>query len=222
MTAQLYPLVGSQTDTFKHSRAACLAFAQVARRHHRVPTTDGRLLDLDEIMTSGHLMHAAPSGEPVLVLHGLEGSSTVGYVNETCERLLNAGLRPFALNMRTCGPSRITQARSYHAGETEDLEAALAYIQSLTGHEVLGAIGFSLGGNQLLKHLGARGADSPIKAGVSISAPFQPRCVFRAPFKGFNRLYTAIFLRSLKRKIKHHRDLLGQVCDVPTALASGP
>ena len=115
--------------------------AHVERRFHRVPTADGELLDLDEITPVDGLAEASPR-TPVLVLHGLEGSSEVGYIHELCQRLGDAGLAPFALNMRTCGPSRATQPRSYHAGETEDLETAIAYIASLTGQHKMGAIGF--------------------------------------------------------------------------------
>ena len=102
--------------------------AHVERRFHRVPTADGELLDLDEITPVDGLAEVSPR-TPVLVLHGLEGSSEVGYIMsyigvwETLDS-------PFALNMGTCGPSRATQPRSYHAGETEDLETAIAYIAS--------------------------------------------------------------------------------------------
>jgi predicted alpha/beta-fold hydrolase len=63
-------------------------------------------------------------------------------------------------------------------------------------------VGFSLGGNVLLKLLADAGAQSPLAAAVAISAPFDLAACARAldVGGGWVALYRSLFLHTLKRK----------------------
>lgn len=181
----------------------------------RLQTPDGDFLDLDLGPDPGA---AAPV---VVVLHGLEGSSRRRYVRSTLQALFREGLRGVAMNFRGCSGEPNRRARSYHSGETGDLELVVSHLQGRFPERDLGAVGWSLGGNVLLKHLGEEGDGAPegLKAAAAISVPFDLAAGSRRLEEGlWGRLYTYYFLRKLRRKLRLKRDLLEGVIDLEKAL----
>lgn len=178
-------------------------------------TPDGDFLDVDLGPDPGR-------GAPVaLVLHGLEGSARRRYVLSTCRQLLRHGVRPVAMNFRGCGGTPNRLPRFYHSGETGDPAFVLERLRRLHPGRPLGAFGFSLGGNALLKLLGERpdGARSLADAAVAISVPFDLAAggeMLESTRMG--RLYAAYFLRSLRRKVRLKVELLRGLVDVDGAL----
>lgn len=181
-------------------------------RRERVDTPDGDFLDLDFAVPAGseRLDGSAPLA---VVLHGLEGSARSGYVGRTLAELASHGVRGVALNFRTCGGEPNRLARFYHSGETEDLAFVLGLLAERFPGVPLGAVGFSLGGNVLLKHLGERGAEAGVRAAVAVSVPYDLAAGAGAMERGMGRLYTWSFLRSLRRKFEAKRPLVGDACD---------
>ena len=103
------------------------------------------------------------------------------------------------LNLRGAGPSRPHCRLQYHAGSTADLHAALGGLDpALTRHGVV-AVGFSLGGNLLLKYLGEHGAGAPIAAAASVSAPIDLAAASRCLLRWRNALYHRYLLGGVKR-----------------------
>ena len=185
-------------------------------RRERWETPDGDFLDLD------FAPPPRPDAPPVLILHGLEGSTGRGYVRVLMRELHHQGLLPIGLNFRSCSgePNRV--ARFYHSGETGDLIWALGRLRERFPHRPLGAVGFSLGGNVLLRHLGISGIRaidegtpvSLVDAAVAISVPFDLVAGTRALEAGpMGRLYTRYFLRSLLEKSKAKEALLRPLLD---------
>ncbi|HEX7049286.1 MAG TPA: alpha/beta fold hydrolase [Longimicrobiales bacterium] len=181
----------------------------------RIETPDGDFLDLDFGPTP---RDDAPIG---LVLHGLEGSARRRYALLTYHALLAAGIRPVGLNFRSCSGEPNRTARFYHSGETGDLGFILGHLAERFPGIPKGVIGFSLGGNVLLKLLGEapERASEWVQAAVAISVPFDlaegARRLERSPM---GRLYTAYFLRSLRRKIRAKAALLEGRCDLASVL----
>ncbi|MEO8201938.1 MAG: alpha/beta fold hydrolase, partial [Gemmatimonadota bacterium] len=129
--------------------------AGVTFRRERLDTPDGDFLDL-EYSAVEHLQ--LPDTAPlVLTLHGLEGSAHSGYSVQLARALARRGVRSVGLNFRSCGGEMNRAARFYHSGETEDLGLVLDHLAQSVAPGHLGALGFSLGGNVLLKYLGERG-----------------------------------------------------------------
>lgn len=189
--------------------------AAVPLERRRIETPDGDFLDLD------FGPEPAPGAPLVLLLHGLEGSTRRNYMSEMFRRLFDRGLRGVGLNFRGCGgePNRV--ARFYHSGETGDLAHVVAELGSRHPGRPIGAAGFSLGGNVLLKHLGERGDHAAIAAAVAVSVPFDlARCAARLSSGLAGRTYGSHFLRALRRKVRSKRRLLEGVVDVERALTA--
>ncbi len=161
----------------------------------RILTPDGDFLDLDRLMADRHAPH-------LLVLHGLEGSSKAGYVAAILRGAAARGWGAVALNFRSCSGELNRQPRFYHSGETGDALHVLAQLRE----EIPGpwaGVGFSLGGNVLLRLLAETGPESPLVAGAAVSVPFDlHRCAraLDAPGSGMMAIYRRVFLRSLKAK----------------------
>jgi predicted alpha/beta-fold hydrolase len=101
---------------------------------------------------------------------------------------------------RGCGAQPNRLARSYHSGATEDLAAVVEHaLQEIPGPLLL--IGFSLGGNLILKYLGERTPPTRLIAAAAISAPIDlSSCADALDLKTGNLLYRSRFLRSLNAK----------------------
>jgi len=192
----------------------------VRYRRERIDTPDGDFLDLDWARVDGQ--PAPAEGAPyVVVVHGLEGSSDSAYVKEICRALWERGIRSVAMNFRGCGGEPNRLPRFYHAGDTGDVAHVLEMLALRFPGVPLGAVGFSLGANVVLKYLGERGDASLARAAVAISVPFDLGAgadKLAASFTG--RLYTGIFIRSLRAKYLAKRHLLGDTCDEPRVLAA--
>jgi predicted alpha/beta-fold hydrolase len=94
-----------------------------------------------------------------------------------------------AMNFRGAGgiPNRL--ARTYHAGDTADLAAVMSVLSLRLPHRPLAAVGYSLGGNVLLKWLGETGASARIAAACAVSAPFDLAACSAQLDCGFSRVY---------------------------------
>ena len=160
----------------------------------RWETSDGDFIDVDRIEGGQH----APV---LLLLHGLEGSSRAGYIRET---LRLAGLRGWsavALNFRSCSGEPNRQLASYCAGDYRDVKLCLRKLEQEGHTGPRFAVGFSLGGNVLLKLLGDEPA-LPFTAAAAVSVPYDlGACTARIDSQGgFSFLYRQWFLYPLKKK----------------------
>lgn len=95
-----------------------------------------------------------PGQDAAILVHGLGGSSESSYVRRIAEKLRRNGVRTFRLNLRGCGEGKGLSRQLYHAGRSEDLQAAIDAIRELCPGSKVFLGGFSLGGNIVLKWLG--------------------------------------------------------------------
>ena len=183
-------------------------WARLARSRHlvrferEVLTTD----DDDDLV----LDHAAgPAGSPrLLLLHGLEGSAHSLHTQGLAVQAARVGWRCTVLNFRSCArdPQQISRRlknrrpRLYHSGDTADLDFALRLLAAREPDVPIYAVGFSLGGNVLLKWLGESGAASTIRGAATISVPYDLAAASRYLERPGARFYTYHFLRRLKPK----------------------
>src|SRR3989442_9925913 len=187
-------------------------FGPLFRRAPRIGITrerwelsDGDFLDVDRL--------AGPDAAPLLVvLHGLEGSSSAHYVLGLLAQARLRGWRALAMNFRSCSGEPNRLLRSYHSGETGDLDEAVR--RASKGGAPLLAAGCSLGGNVLVKWLGEQGRKAPVRAAAALSVPFDLKACARAPDPPdpMSFVYRMRFLRSLKRKaVEKARRVPGRV-----------
>ncbi len=175
----------------------------------RVATADGDFIDLDFTPALGN---GAPA---VLLLHGLEGSSRRGYALNTYRALARNGIRAVGMNFRSCSGELNRTARLYHSGETEDLRFILRFLRERLGSVPLGAIGFSLGGNVLLKYLGEERETAAVQTAVAISVPYDLAAGALALERSFmGRFYARFFLDALITKLIAKAPLIRDRCDL--------
>ena len=160
--------------------------------------------DDDEIEL--HRVPASSAAAParLLVLHGLEGTIRSHYLRGTLARARDHGWAADALIFRGCNGEVNRVPRMYHSGETSDLDFVVRRLVGEHPGQPLVIAGFSLGGNVLLKWLGERGEDVPpeVRAAAAVSVPFDLEQGARKLERGFSRLYTWHFLKSLRRKAR--------------------
>ena len=168
----------------------------------RWETPDDDFLDLD-FFSPGDGKAADPHTPAVLCLHGLEGSSRSKYILGMLRLAWKMGWRGAALNFRSCSGEINRQPRFYHSGETTDLDWVIRKLRARWPEAPLFVIGFSLGGNVLLKWLGEQGpaAGELIQAAAAISVPFDLGVAAYRIDSGLGRLYGQHFLSTLKEKL---------------------
>ena len=187
-----------------------------AYTRERFDTPDDDFVDIDWGPDPG------PEAPIVLVLHGLEGSADRRYVRNVCRSLVSEGIRPAALNFRGCSGEPNRALRSYHSGATDDPGWILETLRARYPARRFGAMGFSLGGNVLLKLLGERpdGGRGLVDAAVAMSVPYDLAAGSALLEQtGIGRAYAAYFLRSLRAKVRGKSALAG-VLDLERALGA--
>jgi predicted alpha/beta-fold hydrolase len=169
----------------------------VTYRRERLDTPDGDFLDLDWLSPQPN-----PNAPLLLVLHGLEGSSQAKYVLGVLSEAAARGWGGVAVNFRSCSGELNRLSRFYHSGETGDLDWVVATVVARWPDRPLMLVGYSLGGNVLLKWLGERGEKVPeqVRAAVAVSVPYDLGAAAHRVDHGFGRVYGQVFLRTLKAK----------------------
>lgn len=176
---------------------------QVSLRNEVLELPDGDVTTVDWMIEGP----GPDSGAPVLIiLHGLEGSADSAYARMMLQAAADNGWRAAVLHFRDCGDYRNRLPRRYHAGETNDIRYFLERLRT-TGHEgPMLAVGYSLGGNVLLKYLGENGASTPLDAAAAVSAPLNLHDSSRALTSGFSRVYQHYLLKRMKLAVTRKFD----------------
>ena len=175
---------------------------QVPLRREALTTPDGDTLLLD------HADVAVPDGAPpLLILHGLEGSSHSVYAQGLLALAVKAGLRASVLNFRYCARDLADLRRTipnerprlYHSGETADFDFVARTLVARHGRPILAA-GVSLGGNVLLKWLGEHPDDRIVSAAATLSVPYDLAAGDRHMASFPSVLYVRSFVKTLAPK----------------------
>jgi predicted alpha/beta-fold hydrolase len=166
---------------------------------------DGDFIDLD-----WHGPHEL-TAPLVLVLHGLTGSSRSHYVLGLQRQLAERNWTSVAINWRGCSGEPNLLPRAYHSGASDDLAEVIAHVQAARPLAPLYAVGYSLGGNVLLKYLGETGATAPLQRAVAVSVPYRlDQCADRIGL-GFSRVYQAHFMREMVSYVKAKQRLFSRL-----------
>lgn len=167
-------------------------------RRERLELPDGDFLDLD--------WAEGGEGPVVLLLHGLEGSVQSNYAAGLLKVLQDRGYTALLMHFRGCSGEPNRLPRGYHSGETTDLTYLVGRLRERYPGRGLAVVGYSLGGNVVLKWLGEQGGRTPVDAAVAVSVPFQLARVAERLERGFSRLYQWVLLRqmriNLQRKLR--------------------
>lgn len=154
---------------------------------------------------------------PTLVLvHGLEGSDASCYMRGTATKALAAGWNAVRLNIRNCGGTEHMTPTLYHSGMSADVAAVVRYLVEEEGVERLVVVGFSLGGNMVLKMTGELGDAAPgVLLGVAAVSPAIDLSASAAALeRPENLLYHWRFVRSLHERMRRKDALFPNRYDV--------
>lgn len=168
-------------------------------RRERLELPDGDFLDLD--------WTEQREGPLVVVFHGLEGSVRSHYANAMLRALMRGGLSAVLMHFRGCSGEPNRLPRSYNMGETGDIAQVVGLLAARFPGRPLFAIGYSLGGNALLKWLGETGEANPLAAAVAVSVPFNLFHAAQRLDSGAARLYQWHLLGKLKQSVARKQSL---------------
>jgi predicted alpha/beta-fold hydrolase len=155
---------------------------------------DGDFIDVD--WTQG------TEGPIVIVLHGLEGSIRSRYASAVMRRIHELGFRGALTHFRSCSGEPNRLAIGYHSGFTQDLEYFSGLLRQREPGTPLAAVGYSLGGNVLLKWLGESPNTSRLTTAVAVSVPFDLAVCSGAIEKGLSKVYMWELMGRMKRSAK--------------------
>ncbi len=166
----------------------------LALQRERIELADGDFIDLDWV-------GARFQGKPiVLLLHGLEGSIESLYAQGMLQAIYQEGWCGVLIHFRSCSGELNRLPRLYHSGDTRDVATIVELLQQREPNSKLAAVGFSLGGNVLLKWLGETTEGNPLTVAIAVSVPFELQKVALRIQQGFSQIYQWHLLKSLRSK----------------------
>lgn len=185
----------------------------VQYQRQRISTADGDFIDLDWSFAAADKQ---PSNSLAILCHGLEGSSDRAYMLGMSKAFNSRGIDAVAYNYRGCSGEANLQKKFYNAGATDDLQEVLDVINKQCRYQNIYFVGFSLGGNLVLKYGGEKGKDidTVIKGIVAISAPCDLRSSSMELLKSKNCIYNLRFLKMLLAKVKEKSNQYPEMKDV--------
>jgi len=162
----------------------------------RVELDDGDFLDIDKSDVG--------SRRVVVVLHGLEGNTDRAYMRGMVSAVNSTQRDAIAMNFRGCSGETNRLPRFYHSGDTNDLRFLLQRILETGRYREICLVGFSMGGNVILKYLGEEAASllPMIRRAVVFSVPCHLASSADSLARWSNRIYMRRFLRLLREKIQ--------------------
>jgi len=170
----------------------CRRRVALEAHRERLELPDGDFLDVDWVGRDGPI---------VIVLHGLQGSSESSYARGLLREIEARGWRGALMHFRGCSGEANRLPRSYHSGETSDVDWLARELRRREPDTPLAAVAYSLGGNVLLKWLGELGARSPLRAAVAVSVPFELGVAADSMRSGLPRIYERYLVRKLRQAV---------------------
>ena len=177
-----------------------------------LPATDTEIAS--RVLCHCHWQRDPSQRLTVIVLHGLEGSSSSQYVLGNATKMWRAGFNVVRMNMRNCGGTEALSPTLYHSGLSGDI---LAVIDTLAPRRRLtrfALCGYSMGGNLVLKLAGELGASDPRLVAVTAVSPAldlaQTADALHLPV---NFLYAQRFLKGLIRRFQRKAKLFPAIFD---------
>ncbi len=163
-----------------------------AYSRERWDTIDGDFIDMDSIRKPG-------STQAYLLLHGLEGSSSSQYIKGIVNHLKSSDSDIWAINHRSCSGEINRTLTLYHSGFIDDISMVIDRLCKL--YDSVHVVGYSLGGNMILKYLGTVSPPSQLKSAAAISVPLDLYSSALRLKHWSNKAYSIQFLLTLNKKI---------------------
>jgi predicted alpha/beta-fold hydrolase len=159
-------------------------------------------VEVDPTDGSRVLCHCHWQSEParrltVVLVHGLEGSSNSQYIQGIAARVWRAGCNVIRMNMRNCGGTDTLTPTLYHSGLSGDVGVVVRHYAERIGLDRVALVGYSRGGNLVLKLAGEWGSKPPLCAVAAVCPAIDLSAGSSALHEPVNRLYEWNFLSAL-------------------------
>ena len=165
------------------------------------------------------LAWTGPEAGPIVVLlHGIGGSANSAYIRGLSARLARSGWRVCQFHFRGCGPRPNLRTTTYHSGMTADPLEVLHELARRYPDRPRFGVGFSMGGNVLLRLLGEQGVNAPLDGAVAVSVPMELRPCADKLNTGVSRGYQTVLLRRVRTRMMERKELLKDVVDLDAAM----
>jgi len=196
------PWIGADLQTVRNSFAAPAALAaEYGRLSVPIGGADGSALSLayTPAAASPEGANDSDSGKALVLVHGLGGSEDSSYMKNAAAYFSRRGWQVYRMNYRGVGPSRATSKAPYSAGLTGDLRSVLRSVSAQKGIEDICVMGFSLGGQLILRTFGEGDVDTKVRAAVTVSAPLDLAASQRRLERRRNAPYVRYIVGNMKR-----------------------
>jgi predicted alpha/beta-fold hydrolase len=175
-------------------------------RQNQLPPAEERLFRVEpevQVLCHCHWQADRAGAMTLVVVHGLEGSSDSQYVIGIGSKAWLAGMNVVRMNMRNCGGTEQLGPTLYNSSMSADVGTVAQTLIAEDGLQKMALVGYSMGGNLVLKLLGEWGQDAPaqVKAGVGVSPVMDLAPSSDALHNRANRLYEWRFLLGLRRRM---------------------
>ncbi len=180
---------------------------------------DERLIEVEpgiQVLCHCHWQADRAGALTVIIVHGLEGSSDSQYMRGVTEKALAAGMNVIRYNQRNCGGTDALAPVLYHSGLSKDVAAVAREVIARDGVSRLALVGFSMGGNIVLKLAGEWGAQAPtqFRAVAACCPAIDLAASADALHEPANRIYETYFLWALHRRMLQKARLFPEHFDV--------
>lgn len=140
----------------------------------------------------------------LIVVHGLEGSHESQYMSGVARNGLAAGTNVVLMNQRNCGGMDACAPTLYNSSLSADVAAVARNVVENDGVSRFALIGFSMGGNLVLKLAGEWGSAAPreFRAVAAVCPAMDLAASADALHEPGNRLYEWYFLWQLFRRFR--------------------
>ncbi len=188
-------------------------------RQNLLPPAEQRLFRVEpevQVLCHCHWQPERDGAMTLVVVHGLEGSSDSQYVIGTGSKAWAAGMNVVRMNMRNCGGTEQLGPTLYNSSMSADVGMVAQTLIADDGLQKMAVVGYSMGGNLVLKLLGEWGEDIPpqVRAGVGVSPAMDLAPSADALHNRANRLYEWRFLRGLRSRMLRKAALYPERYDV--------
>jgi predicted alpha/beta-fold hydrolase len=189
---------GGHTQTlYAWARRRPLPSLPVAEPRHFDVAADARIL------AHCHWQDDRRDRPVLLLLHGLEGSSSAHYMRGIADKAWRAGFNVVRLNQRNCGGTEHLSRGLYHSGLTHDPLFVIRELIATDGIRAVAVAGYSLGGNLTLKLAGELGTTMPqLVAACAVSPTMDLGVCVEALERKANIPYQFNFVRNLKARMR--------------------
>jgi len=174
------------------------------------------LFDGDQLVVHDDRPQAWRAGDRiVLLLHGFCGSHQSPYVARLARKLWQRQIRTFRIDFRGFGDSAWISRSHLYGGCSHDVESVIREIHELAPESNISVVGFSIGGNILMKLLGEWGEDYPhyVDQAIAVSPPVDlVYASWNIRSRG-NQVYEAYFVNRLKKLMTMRRRRVKDLLD---------